>query len=1078
MDARYHLIYVDPLCGVGKKNIMRKNYCFILGVMAMMLLVQLPVLAQMKPAFNHQEEALLFDESTFRSMQWRNIGPFRGGRSNAVTGVKNNPLTYYMGTVGGGLWKTVDAGISWKNVSDGYFQTASVGAVAVAESDPNIIYVGMGEHAVRGVMSSYGDGVYRSTDAGKTWQHLGLAKTRHISKIIIHPEDPEKIWVAAQGTTFGPSRERGIYTTSDGGQTWEQILFVNPTTGASDLSIDLHNPRIIYAAMWDHHRQPWYIRSGGRGSGIYKSNDGGNNWQKLNSGLPDAMGKVGVAVSQVNPNIVYAIIEAEKGGVFRSEDAGANWRQVSSDRATIGRAWYYTKIVADPVYEKGLYVLNAPLLHSDDGGISYNRIENPHTDQHDLWINPDNPKNMILANDGGACITFNGGLSWSSQENQPTAQLYRLTADQQFPYNLYAAQQDNTSFVIPSRTSSAGITQKDWANVGDSESAFIAVDPKNPKEVFSTNYLGNIISFNRETGFSKNLMAYPNLGLASLPKDQKYRFNWNAPLVMSPFNNQVLYHGANVVLKSSDRGRSWSEISPDLTRDIEMKQGAGGGPFTNEGAGAEVYNTISYMVCSKENEGEIWVGTDDGRVHYTKNDGNKWTEITPENLGESLINSIELSAIPGRAYIVATRHKFNNIRPIILKTENYGKSWELVTEGIPTNTFVRVVREDPKMDNILYAGTETGLFISFDRGEQWHLFQLNLPVCPITDLLIHDNDLVAATGGRSIWILDDLSPIQQYLSKIQGDQMSLIRPKDQVRFTTDFYVNATSTNMGLNPHDGVYLDYYIPDHLGRDTFTLAIFDRYNKLVRSFTSVPDSTYTEYEGGPPEPVVIPTNAGFNRFVWDLRRTTIPGVNQLFVYGDYRGGVVSPGYYTARLSNGEETVTCEFTILADPRIEAETKDYEYQARILREIEQQVADIHLSINKMRVVRDQIFSLVELLERSDEHKDLIATGRSAIQKIQSWELSLIQTEQETFQDAIHLSNGLNAELLDLKQKVDTPNPNVTEGAKQRLQNLSEQWASKKALMENILNQDVGTFNKIFKEKNIPALIIPKVSAF
>lgn len=1058
---------------------MRKHYWFILGMTAFILLSQIPISAQMKPTlYPLEEEALLFNESTFRSMQWRNIGPFRGGRSNAVSGVQNNPLTYYMGTVGGGLWKTIDAGISWTNVSDGYFQTASVGAVAVAGSDPNIIYVGMGEHAVRGVMSSYGDGVYRSTDAGKTWQHLGLSKTKHISRIIIHPENPEKIWVAAQGAAFGPSRERGIYTSDDGGRSWQQILFVNPTTGASDLSIDLHNPRIIYAAMWDHQRKPWYIRSGGRGSGIYKSSDGGNNWEKLSSGLPAAMGKVGVAVSQVNPNIVYAIIEADKGGVFRSEDAGSTWQQVSEDRATIGRAWYYTKIVTDPVYEKGLYVLNAPFLHSDDGGHSYDRIGNPHTDQHDLWINPDNPKNMILANDGGACITFNGGKSWSSQENQPTAQLYRLTADHQFPYNIYAAQQDNTSFVIPSRTASAGISQQDWSNVGDSESAFIAVDPDDPTEVFSTNYLGNITSFNQETGFSKNLMAYPNLGLASLPKEQKYRFNWNAPLIMSPFDKQVLYHAANVVLKSTDRGMSWFPISPDLTHDVELKQGPGGGPFTNEGAGAEVYNTISYLTCSQEREGEIWLGTDDGRVHFTRNDGDQWKEITPEHLGEAQINSIELSAVPGRAYLVATRHKFNQIRPFILKTEDYGKSWELITQGIPTNTFARVVREDPQMDNILYAGTETGLYISFDQGGQWHAFQLNLPICPITDLLIRDNDLVAATAGRSMWILDDLSPIQQYLSKAQGDQLSIITPKDQVRFTTDYYVNATGTDMGLNPLDGVYLDYYIPDHNTRDTFVLAIYDRYNKLVRSFRSVADSTFSEYEGGPQKPVVLPTHAGINRFVWDLRRTTMPGVDQLFVYGDYRGGVVPPGYYTARLSNGTHTATCEFAILADPRISADAKDYEYQARVLREIEKQVADIHLSINKMRVVRDQIHSLVELLERSDEHKDLIHAGRSAIQRIQSWELSLIQTKQQTYQDAIHLSNGLNAELLDLKQKVDTPNPTVTEGAKERLQNLTEQWASQKALMENILNQDVGTFNKIFKEKNIPALIIPKVSAF
>lgn len=1069
--------------GVGnprrdKKTIMKKHQWCLPGLVALFWVLQMPVMAQVTPTYGQSVGGALFNESTFSNLQWRNIGPFRGGRSNAVTGVKQDPLTYYMGTVGGGLWKTVDAGISWVNISDGYFQTASVGAVAVADADPNMIYVGMGEHAVRGVMSSYGDGVYRSTDAGKTWQHLGLSGTMHISRIIIHPENPDKIWVAAQGATFGPSRERGIYTSDDGGRSWRQILFVNPTTGASDLSIDLRNPRVIYAAMWDHQRKPWYIRSGGRGSGIYKSVDGGNNWEKLSNGLPNAMGKVGVAISPVNPALVYAIIETNEGGVFRSEDAGASWQQVSTDRATVGRAWYYTRVVADPVYEKGLYVLNAPLLYSDDGGYTYEHIDNPHTDQHDLWINPDNPRNMILANDGGACITFNGGKTWSSQENQPTAQLYRLTADNQFPYHIYTAQQDNTALVIPSRTASAGISRQDWSNVGDSESAFIAVDPDDPSEVFSTNYLGSIITYNQKTGFSKNLMAYPNLGLAVLPKDQKYRFNWNAPLVMSPFNNRVLYHAANVVLKSVDRGMSWYPISPDLTWDVELKQGAGGGPFTNEGAGGEVYNTISYLACSKERAGEIWVGTDDGRIHYTPDDGSRWIEITPENLGEAQINSIELSATPGRAYIVASQHKFNQYRPYILKTENYGEHWELITAGLPATTIARVVREDPRTDQILYAGTETGLFISFDQGKQWNPFQLNLPVCPITDLLIKQNDLIAATAGRSIWILDDLSPVQQYFDKTQHESLAIFQPRDQVRFTTDYYVNTTSTDRGLNPPDGIYLDYYIPQRMRSDTFMLGIYDRYNRLVRSFHSVADSTFQEYEGGPIRPVRLPVYPGVNRFVWDMRRQTLPGIDQLFIYGDYRGGVVPPGYYIARLSNGVETAATEFVILPDPRIKAEAKDYEYQARVLREIEKQVTEIHLSINKMRLVRDQIRSLVEVLERTNDYQDLIDTGRLAIQKIQAWELALIQTQQQTYQDAIHLKSGLNAELLDLKQKVDTPDPNLTRGVKDRLLALTKEWSAQKMSMEHILKGEVSDFNKIFKEKDIPALIIPKVSAF
>ncbi|MEM6377812.1 MAG: glycosyl hydrolase [Bacteroidota bacterium] len=1057
---------------------MRKHKWFILAMAFLMLFPLIPIEAQMKPHFLNQEEELFFNAGVFHAMKWRNIGPHRGGRSNAVSGVKGQPMTYYMGTVGGGVWKTEDAGLTWENISDGYMQTASVGAIAVAESDPNIIYVGMGEHAVRGVMSSHGDGVYRSTDAGKTWQHLGLSKTRHISKIVIHPENPDHIWVAAQGSTFKSSKDRGIYVTTDAGETWEHQLYINPTSGASDLSIDLSNPRIIYAAIWDHQRKPWYIRSGGTGSGLYKSIDGGTNWTKLQNGLPGVMGKVGVAVSRANPNIIYAILESEVGGVFRSGDAGENWEQVTADRATIGRAWYYTKVVADPVYEKGIYVLNAPLLKSTDGGLTYEQVNNPHSDQHDLWINPDNPKNMILGNDGGACITFNGGKSWSSQKNQPTAQLYRVIADNQFPYHLYAGQQDNSAFGIASRTASEGISENDWFNIGNNESAFVALNPDDPSKIYSTNYQGNISIYESSTGMARDIMAYPNSGLASLPGSSQYRFNWNAPAQVSPHNPEVLYHAANVVLKTEDQGKTWQEISPDLTRNQESKQGAGGGPFTNEGAGAEVYNTISYMVCSPLKAGEIWIGTDDGLVHYTKDEGKTWKNITPPNIGAAYVNSIELSQEQGKAYVVASKYKFGLLMPMIYRTEDYGKTWKKITNGIPANVTTRVVREDPVQKQILYAGTENGLFVSFNYGDDWHAFQLNLPICPITDLLIKDNDLVAATAGRSFWILDDLSPIQQSLGQAFETEFTLYKPKPQVRLLANAFDISQSLAIGTNPVNGSYIDYFVPDRLTNDTFILSIYNDKNKLVRTFTNQKDSTFIEYEGGPFEAIKIPTRAGLNRFHWDMRRNSIPGIDQIFVNGTYEGGMVPPGVYQVSLSNGKETTETELVVLPDPRLKADWKDFQLQTEVLTNIERNVSDIHLSVGKMRVVKNQIETLVDLLQKSKEHEDLVLAGNQAIQKIDLWEQTLIQTKQETHQDVINFSNGLNAELLDLKRRVDTHNPVITEGAVQRLDDLLVEWKTKKSLMQEILEREVNTFNQIFKEKNIPALIIPKINAF
>ncbi|WP_224491247.1 WD40/YVTN/BNR-like repeat-containing protein [Robertkochia flava] len=705
------------------------------------------------------------DPNGFHQLKWRNIGPFRGGRSVACTGVAGDPLTYYMGTTGGGIWKTTDAGISWHNISDGFLKTGTVGAIAVAPSDPNVIYAGMGEHAVRGVMTSSGDGVYKSLDAGKTWTHIGLEESRHISDIIVAPDDPETVYVAVQGSQYGPSGDRGIYKSADGGASWQKQLYFHETTGASSLAMDPSNPRILYASMWQHRRYPWVMESGGEHSGLYKSTDSGLTWEQLKEGLPEAMGKSGITVSAANPDRVWTVIEAEgnQGGVYRSDDAGKTWKQINKDRINIARSWYYMEIFADPSDENTVYVLNAPMLKSIDGGKTFTPVPTPHGDNHDLWINPSNSQIMINANDGGANISMNGGKTWSAQSNQPTAQFYRVITDNQVPYRVYGGQQDNSAISIASRTDDNGIDWKDWYSVAGCESAFLAFNPEVPDMIFGGCYQGIIESYQVANNTIKEVKAYPEMGLGKEPKDMRYRYNWNAPIIYSQHHENTIYHAGNVVFKTTDQGLSWEVISGDLTKNEKDKQGPGGTPFTNEGAGGENYNTITYLAESPHGPGILWAGTDDGLVYKTENEGRDWTKVTPAALENGIINSIEVSPHdPATIYITVMRYKRNDLSPYIYKTTNNGRSWKRITNGIDApHTFVRVVREDPKVKNLLYAGTETGLYVSVNGGGEWKKLQLNLPVVPINDLTIRQNDLVAATAGRSFWILDDLSPLQQ-----------------------------------------------------------------------------------------------------------------------------------------------------------------------------------------------------------------------------------------------------------------------------------------------------------------------------
>ncbi|MDJ0645556.1 MAG: glycosyl hydrolase [Flavobacteriaceae bacterium] len=1039
-------------------------------LLAVMLVFPLANHAQRKTRKKKAQSVATLPDSIFNNLKFRNIGPFRGGRSVAVTGVVSQPRTYYMGATGGGVYKTTDDGITWKNISDKFFKTGTVGALAVSESNPNIVIAGMGEHAARGVMTSMGDGVYKSTDAGKTWTHIGLDKTRHISDVLIHPSNPDIIFVSAQGAQYGPSQERGVYRSSDGGLNWERVLFVNDNTGASGLTMDMKNPLILYAAMWQHRRYPYTIESGGENSGLYKSTDGGTTWKKLTEGLPKAFGKAGISVSRANPDRVFAVIEAEgkKSGVYRSDDAGKKWKQVNADRINVTRSWYYMEIFADPQNENIVYVLNAPAMRSIDGGKTFTRMPTPHGDNHDLWIHPHNNKILINANDGGANVSNNWGKSWSTQQNQATSQFYRVITDNLVPYNVYGGQQDNSAITIASRTNGQGITWKDWYSVAGCESAYLAFDPDDPEVVYGGCYQGIIERWVKSSNEGKEIMAYPQLGLGVLPKDQKYRFNWNAPIISDPFDRKTIYHAANVIFKTQDGGSSWEIISPDLTRNDPTKHGVGGSPFTNEGAGGENYNTIMYLTASPHEQGVLWAGTDDGLVHLSKNSGQSWENRTPNNLPEGIINSIEVSPHDAAtAYITVMRYKFLDLKPYIFKTSDYGKTWVSITSGLTDpHTFVRVVREDKKRKGLLYAGTETGLYISWNDGAHWQPFQRNLPPVPINDLTIQDNDLVLATAGRSFWILDDLTPIQN----AQATGLSLFSPKDS------YLIFGSSTErqisgLGQNPKPGVLVDYYLPKNADSLKVALEVLEN-DKVIRTYTNKAPKGFKTWPGGPGKPAVLPTKKGFNRFNWDFRRESLPGIDKVFVFGSYNGSRVGPGTYTLKLSVDDQSVASNVTVLANPTINATAEDYEEQQAILAQIEGSIKAIHVAVSSMRSAKKQLKNYAQLLEDNEKAKELLSKGEELLKRIDTWERKLIQPDQKTFQDVINYQNKLNAHFMHLKNFAGSANPKVTQGTKERLKDLLNEWKSFQSERDAIVNVEMAAYNTMYKELGLPAVIM------
>ncbi|WP_020534764.1 WD40/YVTN/BNR-like repeat-containing protein [Lewinella cohaerens] len=1001
--------------------------------------------------------------------KWRNIGPFRGGRSVASCGVVGDPLTYYMGTTGGGLWKTTDAGQYWQNISDGYFETGSVGAVAVAQSDANVVYVGMGEHAPRGVMTTYGDGVYKSTDAGKSWQHLGLEMTRHIAGVSIHPKNPEVVYVAAQGALHGPSTERGVYKSSDGGKTWRKTLYVNEDTGCAHLVMDPSNPRILYAAMWEHRRLPWQVISGGAGSGLYKSTDSGETWNKIEEGLPKELGKMSIAVSGANPEKLYALVESdtekEQGGLFVSQNGGKSWSRISKEHRLVQRAWYYIEVFADPLDENTVYVLNASAMKSTDGGKSWSGVGYTHGDHHDLWINPDNSDNMVLSNDGGAAISFNGGDSWSTQSNMPTAQFYRINVDNHFPYRIYGGQQDNSSVRIASRNiSGRSITESNWTYSAGGESAFLAFDPDNPRYVMGGSYQGTIELLDSETGDGRDIMAAPYQYLALEAKDMRYRFNWNAPIIWSQHEPNTFYHGAQMLLKTQDMGISWTEASPDLTRNDKAKQGKGGAPYTNEGAGGENYGTLSYVIESPHTAGTIWTGSDDGLVHLTRDGGKTWNNVTPSGLAECLINAIEVSPHdPATAYLATTRYKFNDFVPGYYKTTDYGKSWTKINQGIPDGAYSRVIREDSEREGLLFAGTELGLYLSLDGGSNWVAFQGNLPAVPITDLRIHQGDVIAATQGRSFWVLDDLELIRQYEGAKKG--LFLYQPADAIRLNAGSPLDGNTDNFdgmdattGINPATGMVLYYELTEAMAGEDLELQIIGSTGNLHRTYSSEAEADFKSYAGGPSAEATLPKKVGLNRFVWDLRNEPLLGAPEAYIEGSFRGHRVAPGTYTLQLSAGEVTQKVEAKVLPHPGYEIDDKVYGEQDGFLQAVSVQINTIHKAVNELEQVKERLVDVIPRIDATST--ELRANCQQLLKTIDAWDGKLVQRKSQSYDDVINFENGLTADYFFLKGQADSNIPNVTQAMGARLNELNKMWQPLEQEYQRMINTIIPGLEK------------------
>jgi photosystem II stability/assembly factor-like uncharacterized protein len=1028
-------------------------------------------------ASSPQGDTDISEDKPFKGMRYRPIGPFRGGRSLTASGIPGDPSTYYFGATGGGVWKSTDGALTWTSVFDKE-GTSSIGSLAVAPSDPNIIYVGTGEACVRGNIS-HGDGVYKSLDGGKTWKNIGLRDSRAIGRLIVHPRNPDVVFVAALGHPFGPNSERGVFRTTDGGKNWEKVLYKDENTGAIDITFDPKNPNVLFASLWEVRRTPWSLTSGGPGSGLYRSGDGGTTWKRLEKhGLPEGpYGRVGVAVA-ANSRRVYALIEAKEGGIYRSDDDGDTWQWVNASRSFQQRAWYYMHIIADPQDESTVYVLNVEFYRSTDAGRTFNRIKVPHGDNHGLWIDPTNSRRMVASNDGGATVSTDGGTTWSREDNQPTAQFYHVITDNRTPYYVYGAQQDNSTIAIASRSDKAMIDKPDWYSVGGGEAGYIAPYPPDPNIVYAGDYEGVITRFDKHTGQVKNIGVQPLLSDGSGAASIEHRFQWTAPIVISPHDPNVLYHASETLFKTSDGGMHWDAISPDLTRNDKTKQEISGGPINKDDTGTEYYGTIFAVAESPLVKGLIWAGTDDGLIHYTRDGRKNWSNVTPKELPEwSRISLIDASPHDaGTAYVAVDRHQFDDMHPYIYKTSDYGKTWTKLVRGIPENTFVRAVREDPKKKGLLFAGTETGVYVSFNDGADWRALRLNLPTVPIHDLVVHDNDLVLATHGRSFWILDDVSPLREFTDEISKADVHLYTPAAAVRLHA--VEDAPKPVLaGQNPPPGAVIYYYLKDKPAKE-LKIELLDAAGSVIRSYSSnrfEPLHEPLDPEDKKPEKEIKP-EPGLNRFVWDLRYEDAARVPNyyLFEYGDGgRGPFALPGKYTVRLTVDGKSQTAPLDLKLDPRVQLGQQDLEKQFNLHLQIRDTLSRLYNTVNQMEDLRSQLAGLKKRLPENDSSKQVLAAASDLDQKMVTLRDEMVQFKIRANEDSLAYPQKLDSHLAFLAIVVSEGSDSApTQAALEQFEKEKKQADEFQARWEALQQTEVAAFQKLAAEQNIHAVVV------
>jgi photosystem II stability/assembly factor-like uncharacterized protein len=1025
----------------------------------------------------------------FKGMKYRSIGPFRGGRSLTAAGIPGDPTTYYFGATGGGVWKSTDGANTWSPIFD-KDGAPSIGSIAVALSDPNIVYVGTGEACIRGNISQ-GDGVWKSVDAGKSWKSIGLKDSRAIGKVIVNPRNPDIVFVAALGHPYGPNIERGVFRTIDGGKNWEKVLYKNENTGAIDVAFDPRNPNILFAALWEARRTPWTFSSGGPGSGVYRSADGGTTWKRLDEhGLPKGpYGRIGLDVA-ANSQRVYAIIEAkEAGGLYRSDDGGDTWDLVNGSHALFQRAWYYMHIIADPQDSNTVYVADVEFFKSTDGGRNFNKVKVPHGDNPGLWIDPKNTNRMIASNDGGVTVSLDGGKSWTREDNQPTAQFYHVITDTRTPYYVYGAQQDSSTVAIASRSDSGEIGRDNWYDVGGGESGYIAPDPREPNIVYAGDYEGNITRFDLHTHQVKSVAVSPELTDAGGAASLDHRFQWTSPIVTSPHDPNTIYYGGERVFKTTDAGMHWTAISGDLTRNDKSKQQPAGGPITIDDTGTEYYDTVFSIAPSPLAKGLIWVGTDDGLVQITRDEGKNWTNVTPRNLDLadwSRISLIEASPHdPGTAYVAVDRHQNDDLAPYIYKTSDYGATWSKITTGIPDRDFVRAVREDPKKKGLLYAGTERGVFVSFDDGAHWRSLQINLPITPVHDLVVKDDDLVLATHGRSFWILDDVSPLRQFADSgangAAAEDMHLYQP------ATAFRVHigespARFVFTGKNPPNGAVIYYYVKAEPKQEV-KIEILDAAGTVIRDYSSKKTEPLDEPrdpDDKKPEKQIKP-EAGLNRFVWDLHyeeANRVPGYF-LWEYNDgAKGPLALPGKYQVRLTANGKSATAPFELKIDPRVTTSQNDLEKQFKLEMDVREQLNRVYDAVNQIQDVHEQLDALKKRLAPGDSSKALLDGASTLDAKLIAARDPLINFTITASEDSLAYAPGIDAKLAFLSMAVAGFSDSApTEAQYQAFDKLKKQTADLMARWEQVRNADIANFQKLASEQNIHSIYVPDVKS-